>query len=145
MIPEESVAYALAAWKRFDDTVSHGLLRAVAGAFVLVATSDGELSPAEADRFLEMLGSKSDVFAPIDFDDLSNTFNDLSEAMLEDPEDGKRLALQCVARVRGVPQHAELVSGAAEIAASADGRIKSIEKSVLRDIRSALGLAASGS
>ena len=32
MIPDDSVAYALAAWSRFDGTVSDGLLRAVAGA-----------------------------------------------------------------------------------------------------------------
>ena len=51
MIPDESVAYALAAWNRFEDSVSDGLLRAVAGAFVLVAAADGELSRAEADRF----------------------------------------------------------------------------------------------
>ena len=38
MIRDESVAYALAAWSRFEDSVSDGLLRAVAGAFV--ATED---------------------------------------------------------------------------------------------------------
>ncbi len=143
MIPEESVAYALAAWQRFDDHVPPGLLRAVAGAFVLVAASDGELTKAEADRFLETLASKADVFPRIDFDELSQAFGDLSEVMLSDPEDGTRLALSCVARAKGVAKHAELVMGAAEIAASADGRIKSVEKSVLRDIRVALGLAGS--
>lgn len=142
MIPEESVAYALAAWKRFDDSVSDGLLRAVAGAFVLVASADGELSRDEADRFLEVLRSKADVLAPIDFAELAKTFGDLSEAMLADPEDGKRLALQCVARVKGVPQHAELVKSAAEIAAAADGRLESVEESVMQDVRGALGMNA---
>jgi tellurite resistance protein len=61
--------------------------------------------------------------------------------MFDDPEDGKRLALQCVARVKGVPQHAELVKSAAEIAAAADGSIQPIEEAMLRDIRAALGLA----
>ncbi|MGB8330202.1 MAG: hypothetical protein WCE62_08730, partial [Polyangiales bacterium] len=65
---------------------------------------------------------------------------DLCAAMFDDPEDGRRLALQCVARVKGVPKHAELVRSAAEIAAAADGRVLSIEESVLRDICAALGL-----
>jgi tellurite resistance protein len=124
MIPEESVAYALAAWKRFEDSVSDGLLRAVAGAFVLVAAADGELSRDEADRFFEVLQSKADVFAPIDFAELAKTFGDLSEAML------------------GVPQHAELVKSATEIAAAADGRLQSVEESVMQDVRGALGMGA---
>ena len=141
MIPDDSVAYALAAWSRFDGTVSDGLLRAVAGAFVLVAAADGELSQAEADRFLATIRSKADVFDAIDFTELSKTFKDLCAAMFDDPEDGKRLALQCVARVKGVPQHAELVKSAAEIAAADDGSIQPIEDAMLRDIRAALGLA----
>ncbi|MGB8223291.1 MAG: TerB family tellurite resistance protein [Polyangiales bacterium] len=140
MIPDESVAYALAAWSRFDDNVPDGLLRAVAGAFVLVAASDGELSQDEADRFLEAMRSRADVFQAIDFEELSKTFADLCAAMFDDPEDGKRLALQCVARVKGVPKHAELVKSAAQIAASADGRVRPIEKSALRDVCAALGL-----
>jgi len=140
VIPDESVAYALAAWKRFDESVSHGLLRAVAGAFVLVASADGELSRPEADRFFEVVRSKASVFAPIDLDELAKTFGDLSEAMLADPEEGKRRALACVARVKGVPAHAELVKSAAEIAAAADGRLESVETLVMQDVERALGL-----
>jgi tellurite resistance protein len=127
---------------RFEDSVSDGLLRAVAAAFVLVAAADGELSRAEADRFLEVLSSRADVFAPIDFAEIARTFGDLSEAMLADPEDGKRLALQYVARVKGVPRHAELVRSAAEIAAAADGRLQAVEESVMQDVRGALGMGA---
>ncbi len=143
MIPDESVAYALAAWKRFDDGLSDGLLRAVAGAFVLVAAADGELSQAEADRFFGVVRSQASVFASIDLDALAATFGDLSHAIFSDPVDGKRRALQCVARVKGVPQHAELVTSAAEIAAAADGRLEAIEASVMRDVRNALGLSGS--
>jgi tellurite resistance protein len=140
MIPDESVAYALAAWKRFDESVPDGLLRAIAGAFVLVAAADGELSRAEADRFFQAVRSRQGVLAPVDFTALSKTFQDLCAAMFTDPEDGTRLALECVARVKGVPQHAELVISAAEIAAAADGRVASIEATVLQSIRGALGL-----
>lgn len=140
MIPEESVAYALAAWNRFDESISDGLLRAVAGAFVLVAAADGELSRSEADRFFQVLRSKADVFSAIDFKALDKTFGDLADAMFADPEDGRRLALDCVSRVRGVPEHAELVKSAAEIAAAADGRLQEVERSVMRDVCRALGL-----
>ena len=141
MIPEDRIAYALAAWKRFDDSVPDGLLQAVAGAFVLVAAADGELSRDEADRFFETLRSKADVFASIDFETLARTYEDLCEAMVSDPEDGRDLALKCIARVRGIPEHAELVKGAGEIAAAADGRVQSIEQTVMRQIRAALGIA----
>lgn len=140
MIPEESVAYALAAWHRFDKSVPYGLLRAVSGAFVLVAAADGELSRAEADRFLEVVRGKSEVFSRLDFGALEKTFGDLADAMLDDPEDGKRLALQCVAQVRDEPDQVELVTSAAKIAADADGRLQSSEESVMEEIRQALGL-----
>ena len=141
MIPEESVAYALAAWSRFDESVSDGLLRAVSGAFVLVAAADGELSRSEAVRFMDVLRSKSDSFSAIDFRALENTFGDLADAIFADPEDGKRLALECVARVRGVPRHAELVMSAAQIAADADTRLEAVEQSVMREIRQVLRLS----
>ena len=141
MIPEESVAYALAAWSRFDESVPDGLLRAVSGAFVLVAAADGELSRAEAVRFMDVLRSKSEVFIGLDFRALENTFGDLADAIFADPEDGKRLALDCVARVRGVPRHAELVMSAAQIAADADTRLDAAERSVLRESRQVLRLS----
>ena len=140
---DESVAYALAAWNRFDENVTHGLLRAVAGAFVLVAATDGELSRSEAERFLDVLKSRSEAFSALDFGALETTFGDLAEAMFADPEDGKRLALEYVARVRGVPSHAELVMSAAHIAADADGRLQSSEQAVIGDIRQVLGLGES--
>lgn len=140
MIPEESVAYAIATWARFNDSVSDELLRALAGAFVLVAAADGELARPEVDRFLEILRSKADVFSAIDFTALETTFRDLCEAMFADPEDGKRLALDGVARVRQKREQAELVTSAAEIAAAADGRLRSIEGLAVQEIRDVLGL-----
>ena len=142
MIPEESVAYALASWSRFDESVPDGLLRAVSGAFVLVAASDGVLDRAETERFVDVLRGKADAFRAVDFGLLEGAFRDLCEAMVADPEDGRRLALDCVARVKGVPRHAELVASAARIAAEADGRLRSVEESAMREIRAALDLEA---
>jgi tellurite resistance protein len=140
MIPDESVAYALAAWSRFDAEVSDELLRAVAGAFVLVASADGELDQKEASQFLEAISARANVFEPLDFTALSNRFGDLCAAMFDDPEDGRRLALQCVARMRALPEQARLVQGAAQIAAAADGRVRPPEQAALRAIDAALGL-----
>ncbi len=140
MIPDESVAYALAAWHRFDKSVPYGLMHALSGAFVLVAAADGELSRAEADRFLEIVRGQSEVFSGLDFVALERTFGDLADAMFADPEDGKRLALEAVAQVRGQPDHVDLVTSAAKITADADGRLQSCEESVIAEIRQVLGL-----
>ncbi len=42
--------------------------------------------------------------------------------------------------MKGITERAELVKSAAEIAVTADGRLRSVEESVMRDIRLALGL-----
>jgi tellurite resistance protein len=140
MIPEESVAYAIATWARFDDSVSGELLRALCSAFALVAAADGELSRAEVDRFVGVLRSKADLFCAVDFDELETAFRDLAEAMISDPEDGKRLALGHLTQIKGEPAHCELVRAGAEIAAAADGRARPAEARALREIRRALGL-----
>ena len=89
---------------------------------------------------MEVLRSRSEVFVGLDFRAIENTFGDLADAMFADPEDGKRLALESISRMRGVPRHTELVMSAAKIAADADGRLESSEESVMGEIRKALGL-----
>ena len=37
---DESMAYALATWARFDEAITDDLLRAVCGAFAIVAAAD---------------------------------------------------------------------------------------------------------
>jgi tellurite resistance protein len=141
MIPEESVAYAIATWARFDDSVSGELLRALCSAFALVAAADGELSRAEVDRFVGVLRSKADVFSAVDFDEIEAAFRDLAEAIVADPEDGKRLALGHLTQIKeDPPEQRELVRAGAEIAAAADGRARPAEARALREIRQALGL-----
>ncbi|MGB5812753.1 MAG: hypothetical protein WBG86_19620, partial [Polyangiales bacterium] len=68
MVPDESVAYAIAAWARFNADVTDDLLRALSGAFALVAAADGELATKEVEGFLSLLRDKQSVFAAIDFD-----------------------------------------------------------------------------
>ncbi|MBW2381676.1 MAG: hypothetical protein JRG70_19420 [Deltaproteobacteria bacterium] len=113
MVPDESMAYAIATWARFDAGVSDDLLRALAAAFALVAVADGELAKSEADEFVELLRSKSDVFSSVDFDALELVFRDLTDALIGDPEQGRVRACDCIARMKGDPAKCELVRSGA--------------------------------
>jgi tellurite resistance protein len=144
MAVDETVAYAIATWVRFNEDVTDVLLRALSGAFALVAASDGELSRSEADGFVEMLRGKTDVFAGLDFEALESTFRDLADALIANPEDGRQRAFDCIARVAGDPVRSELVRSAAAIAVAADGRLRAAENATLQEISKALGLANAG-
>ena len=140
MVPDESMAYAIATWARFDAGVSDDLLRALAAAFALVAVADGELAKSEADEFVELLRSKSDVFSSVDFDALELVFRDLTDALIGDPEQGRVRVCDCIARMKGDPAKCELVRSGAAIALAADGRVRAPEETAMQDICVALGL-----
>jgi len=144
MAVDETVAYAIATWVRFNEDVTDVLLRALSGAFALVAASDGELSRSEADGFVELLRGKTDVFTGLDFEALESTFRDLADALIANPEDGRQRAFDCIARVAGDPVRSELVRSAAAIAVAADGRLRAAENATLQEISKALGLANAG-
>ncbi len=138
----EEMAYALATWARFDDDVSDALLRAVCGAFAVVATSDGDVADVEIERFLQVVRARADVFPALDLERLEDSFRDLAQALLTDPEDGRRRALAAIAAVRRDPKHCDLVLAAARIAVLADDRVQGCEQQVMADVRAALGVAA---
>jgi tellurite resistance protein TerB len=144
MIPDETVAYAIATWVRFNEDVTDVLLRALSGAFALVAASDGELARSEVDGFVEMLRGKTDVFSGLDFEELESTFRELTDALIANPEDGRQRAFDCITRVAGDPVRSELVRSAAAIAVASDGRVRATEESTLQEISRALGLSNAG-
>ena len=143
MVPDESMAYAVATWVRFNAAVSDDLLRAVSAAFALVAAADGELANSEVDEFVELLRSKSDVFTSIDFDSLELAFRDLADSLIADPEQGRARACECIARMKGDAKRCELVRSAAAIAVAADGLVRAPEEAAMQNICVALGLEAS--
>jgi tellurite resistance protein len=143
MVPDESMAYAVATWVRFNAVVSDDLLRAVSAAFALVAAADGELANSEVDGFVELLRSKSDIFASIDFDSLELAFRDLTDSLIADPEEGRARACECIARMKGDAKRCELVRSAAAIAVAADGLVRAPEEAAMQNICVALGLEAS--
>ena len=140
MVTDEHLAYAVAAWARFNAEISDDLLRALSGAFALVAAADGELATAEVNEFMRLLREKESVFASVDFDALEGSFRELADALIANPDDGRLRALDCVAGVRGDPTKSELVRGAAAIALAADGRMRAPEEAAVREVERVLGL-----
>ncbi len=138
MVDEQDAAYALASWARFDEAVPDELLRALCGAFALIAAADGDVSEQEIERFLQVVRSKSKAFPGLDFERLGASFRDLGQAMLSDPAEGRRHALAEIARVGADPKQRELVIAAAQIAVLADRRVQRVEAEVLSEIRKAL-------
>lgn len=140
MVPDESMAYAVATWARFDADVSDDLLGALSAAFALVAASDGELAKSEVEEFIGLLRSKADVFSVIDFNALEVSFRDLAESLIADPEQGRLRACEFIARVKGDIYKSELVRSGAAIALAADGRLRAPEEVAMQQICTALGL-----
>jgi tellurite resistance protein len=142
MAIDERAAYAQASWRHFDETVSDELLRAVTGAFALVAAADGDLAAAEVDRFMALLQEHAAVFSQLDFAELEHVFRDICGAIISDPEQGWQRALECVLLVRNNTDHVNLVRSAAQIAMAADAREADSEQKVLSVIDRALGVTA---
>lgn len=140
MAPDETEAYAIATWARFNANVSSELLRALSGAFALVAAADGELAPSEVSAFVKLLREKASVFTGVDLDALETTFRDLADSLIADPQGGRLRALECVGLVKGHSEKAELVRSGAALALSADGRKRAPEETTMRAISAALGL-----
>ena len=136
---DDNAAYALASWAHFSDDVSDDLLRAVTGAFALVAAADGHLSPPEVNRFLQLLRDREALFFGLDLVRVERVFRDICAALVADPKQGRQTALEYVAAVACNEQHRELVMAAARIALLADGRELSSEQDVLVLISDALG------
>ena len=140
MDPDESMAYAIATWARFDASVPDDLLRALSAACALVAAADGELAKSEAEEFVELLRGKADVFSGIDFEALEGTFRDLTDSLIADPVQGRLRACECIALVKGDAGKCELVRSGAAIALAADGRALATEEVAMQEICAALGL-----
>lgn len=136
---EEDDAYALATWKRLEDHISNDVLRAVCGAFAIISVADGDLDRRELDAFMRVT-SREFSLDKVDSDLLERQFRDLADAVMTDPEDGRRRALDEVARVRGNKASVELVRTAARLAVGADERIVPVEVKTLDEICAALGI-----
>jgi tellurite resistance protein TerB len=131
---------ALATWERFDEEVPDDVLRAVSGAFALVACADGNLEDAEIETFLDMV-REARAFQNVNLATLEAQFRHLGRAILDDFEEGRRHALQEIALLKkGDPRQTALVVSAAQIAIVSNGQLAEAEELVLQQICEALGL-----
>ncbi|MGE0821276.1 MAG: TerB family tellurite resistance protein [Candidatus Binatia bacterium] len=138
---DEATAYALVTWARFDEAVTDDLLRAVCGAFAIVAAADGDVAETEISGFLDVIREKSDAFPQLDMVAVEQLFRDLSMAVLTDPEGGRQHVLAEIARVKDMPKQRELVRTAAQVAIFADRRVEGREQEVMKEICAALGVS----
>lgn len=137
---DDGSAYAAASWARFNGEVSDDLLRAVCAAFALVSAADGSVSASEIDRFANVLAESARAFPKLDLDKVDGPFRQLCQALLSDPEPGRRQVLAEVASINDDRLKAALVYEAARIAMEADGRTLASEEAALAEIGEALGL-----
>jgi tellurite resistance protein len=112
----------------------------VSAAFALVSAADGSVSESEIERFAGVLAGASDRFPSLDIAKLEGLFRQLGQALLSDPEDGRKRLLTEVAIVKDDARKRDLVRAAAFIAVAADGRTLASEQVVLAEIAAALGL-----
>ncbi len=142
MALNEDTGYAVESWRRFDETVTNELVRAMASAFALVATADGDIATQEVERFGALLKLQADSIAPLPTERVDRAFADIVAALLSDPEFSRARALRIIEAVRGDEPYSELVAAVAQVALQADHRERAEELAAMADIRTALGLAA---
>lgn len=138
---DESTAYALATWARFNEAITDDLVRAVCGAFAIVATADGDVAESEIASFMNVIRERSEAFPHLDLVLVERLFRDLTTALLSDPEGGRKHVLSEIARVKDLPKERELVRSAAQVAIFADRRVEGREQKMMEEICTALGIA----
>ncbi|MEM9074342.1 MAG: TerB family tellurite resistance protein [Myxococcota bacterium] len=130
-----------ATWEKFDDEISDNLLRGMAAAFALVATADVDIAEDEIQRFVDLVKNEPSL-RRVDVESIEPLFRSLASALLEDPESGRRRALEIVSATSA--RHADLVIAAAQMAIVADSHLLNVEELALREVCQALGVDPEG-
>ena len=142
MASYEDTTYAAASWQRFESAVTDGLLRAITGAFALVATADGDLANEEISQFAALLASQSLPTTQSSPTSIERAFSEATMALLSDPETYRRRALESLATAVKSDTERKTVIAVAETALNADHRKREGEQNAMGEIRSALGMVA---
>jgi tellurite resistance protein TerB len=137
---DEPLAYALTTWAHFDAVITDTLLRAMCGAFAIIAVADGDVTEEETARFLSVIRERSEAFPKLDMALIEQQFRGLCAALLTDPEGGRQHALSEIEQVKGLPAQQEFVQSTAQIALVADQHVKRNEELVMAEICDALGI-----
>jgi tellurite resistance protein len=128
-----------ALWSAFRGKDRDRVIVGVAAAFAHVAVANGQVEPAEAARFLDVVrGSR---LAPSDDATalaLAQAFGELSSAMLARPDVGRSEALRVLGDFGFDPVRSEIIWSATRSALVADAQLDAAEQTAAREIREAL-------
>lgn len=128
-----------ALWSAFRGKDRDRVIVGVAAAFAHVAVANGQVEPAEAARFLDVVrGSR---LAPPDNAtslELEQAFGALSRAMLERPDVGRSEALRVLGDFGFDPVRSEIIWSATRSALVADAQLDPAEQLAAQEIREAL-------
>ena len=121
-----------------DERMSEQLEDAVAAAFAYVSCADGELAPAERERFLAFAEAEPGL-ATDAAQAAAGRFDARAAAFREDFAAAERDAFEVIGRVRG-SAHADSVLRAAQVAVVADERLADVEEAAVARVCEALGI-----
>lgn len=123
--------------------VTDELLRAVCGAYAIVASADGHVADDEVATFLGMV-RQDERFPFINPRRLEDVFRELTAAILEDGVKGRALAFGAIEKFKGDAECSTIIIGAAQMSIVADGVLEEVEEAVLAQICWALGVDPAG-
>ncbi|MBX6387552.1 MAG: TerB family tellurite resistance protein [Frankia sp.] len=107
----------------------------------LVAAADGRIDPAERDGLQAFLATDP-VMTNFSATELEQLFDRHLERLRTDPENGRRIALGDIARLRNQPAEAAAVLRLGEVIGRIDGAFPPVEQAVLREAAAALGIGS---
>lgn len=113
--------------------------RAICGAYLLIAFSDGDYAPLEEGRLSSELAA-DDVFKSLDKAQLDDAMQGLGEAFRQDFDGTAGAVLDAIRSVWDKPAEKKAVMHAARVAVVADQSITAQEELALERIADALGL-----
>lgn len=130
-------------WEDLGDEVHRAqnehLMEGIVAGCALVAYADGWVTETEHDRMLAMIRSFGPV-AAFGLDEVSATFETLTQRFASDQTGGEVAALAAVARVKGAQRYPALLVEACCAIAAADGGFDAEERAAVIRICESLGL-----
>jgi tellurite resistance protein TerB len=130
-------------WEDFGDEVHRAqnehLMEGIVAGCALVAYADGWVTKEEHDRMLALIKGFEPI-AAFGLDDVTATFEALTERFASDPKGGETAAFQALARVRGAEPYPTLLVEACCAIAAADGGFDAEERRATLRICQVLGL-----
>ena len=127
--------FAKRSWEDFGDEVHRAqnehLMEGIVAGCALIAFADGWVTTEEHDRMLGLIRGFEPI-AAFGLDDVTATFETLTERFAKDQKGGEAAAIEAVARVKGAQRYPALLVEACCAIAAADGGFDSEERATAR-------------